>query len=164
MPTTLQIEQALTQIRSTFEKLGAQIDALTALLAQEPTVGQNAKKILDFYAGKWGLRHEGAKFIPNGAKDMNLLKRLQKDLEPGEICRRMLRYLASQDKFIVEAKHPIGLFVANVNKYALTQAEDDASFLRVQVVDCQHTPRCRSDQEHTKRKMADVRGNGHANL
>lgn len=127
---------------------GAELLAeLRALLEAEPTVGQNAKRILDYFVLNWERKFPTEKYVVNGAKDMSNLKRVLKTLPVEEVAARVRSYFRTSDRFIVEAKYTLPLFCSNINKLAGTNPS-------TYVVGCVHTPRCGSEAQHT-RKMLD---------
>lgn len=62
-------------------------------------------------------------------------------------------YLASTEKYIREAKHPLSLFLKDPVKYLATEAAPARQAPR----GCRHEPRCGDDAAHTSRDMAERR-------
>jgi hypothetical protein len=152
------LEALAKALRVTHAKLGEQLDTFDALLAGESTPAQTAKMLVGAFIAAWNARYRGATYVPDWVKDLACMKGLLKSgLTADEIQARIPRYLASQDTYVTQARHPLGLFKANINKFSGGERQDDEHFLRAPVVDCQHTPKCSSDQQHTSRKMSELR-------
>lgn len=156
-------EAFVVLMRKMHKRLGEELDIIEATLRAEATPGQIAKDLLDRFCLKWKERHRGEAYIVGGegAKLIGMLKRLltgKTPLEPAEIDRRMGVYFASRDPFIVNAKYPLEMFVKGINKYSGARAIDDASFLTAPPPgDCRHSPRCRTDVEHTEKRRREMR-------
>lgn len=163
---TPQLETLLKQIRATQDKLAEQVDALEAALLGEATIGQEAKAALAHFKTAWEKRYRGERYVPNYASEIPACKRMLAGVTLEDLKARQLRYLHDADPFYVKAKHPLGLFEKHLNKYGTGQyhgaslADGEADLFGP--VDCGHTPRCRSDAEHTRKQMAELR-HGRAN-
>jgi hypothetical protein len=130
---------------------GAELLAeLRALIEAEPTIGQNAKRILDYFVEHWKRKFPGEQYVVNGAKDMASLKRILKTLPVEEVAARVRSYFRQTERFIVEGKYSLPIFCASINK--LTTGNPSTY-----VVGCIHTPRCGSEQEHTRKQLDEVR-------
>lgn len=73
------------------------------------------------------------------------------------LVEMMRRYIADDEQFLVRQQHPFQIFANNPNRWAPTPPtframEDDAP-----PPSCHHDPPCRSDAEHTRKRMADLR-------
>lgn len=146
-----QIEKA----RMAWGKLGDELDALEAMVAQEPTPSQLAKQILSTYMTLWNQRYPGRRCVPNWPKDMAIAKRLLKHLDVDEIGRRLVTFFQMRDAFYTDAWHPLGMFASSINKLGgRGPGSDEDLVLSAPPPDCKHTPRCRTDVEHTRKLTA----------
>lgn len=125
-----------------------EVRGLRLMLDGEATPGQEAQGLVKDFAAAWNGKYAGQAYVPNWAKDVALVKRVLKTLDPAEVRLRIARYLASTDTFYSEARHPIGLFVAAVNKFA--QPADSPGLV---AVGCQHDPKCKTDAAHTAKLL-----------
>ena len=152
----------LDRVRAKYVALGEEFEAITLLLNAEPTPGQEAKRLIAVFCEQWAKRYRGQTYIPTYAKDIAMMKRLLKPLAAAEIERRIGLYLHSDDPFYANARHPLALFVSAINKFNVIGAADPSpfgdDFFAAKPVDCQHKPACHSDQEHTRRKTREMRG------
>lgn len=137
------------------EKLDATLGELSTQLGGGEALGDVLKRLYRVYGAAWAERYRGGRYVWAYQKDAPNLKRLLKMLGEEELSARMVRYIATDDPFIVRARHPFGLFVTGVNSYAGQAApftlEEDGP-----VADCRHSPKCRTDAEHTTRRRADL--------
>jgi hypothetical protein len=86
------------------------------------------------------------------------MKRLVRMIGVDELKARFVRYVKNDDPFYVKARHPFGLFVSSVNTHAAQgQAAEDLELSAAAPADCRHSPPCRSDVEHTRRRQQDLR-------
>ncbi len=151
------LQQALEALHAADDRLWKAIAEFEDLLSESQTPGQAAKAWLGEYGRAWTFRYRGEKFIvANWAKDMAIAKRLLAQLDAAELLARAKRFLADTDPFYVKARHPLGLFATNVNRYGTAPAHDD-DFLLSPPVGCKHQPPCTSDVAHTKRLSAELR-------
>lgn len=114
------------------------IEEMQALIAEEATTGQLAKRALATFGKFWSERYS-AKFVPSFARDMASLKRILKTVKLEDLERRMAAYLKDNERFVCSTTHSLPLFVANVNNYGARQAHgpdelllDDVSRTRKQ--------------------------------
>ena len=105
----------LQQLQADYTKLGIRIEELSALVREEQTPNQKAKRLLDAFCSKWAAV-KGRKYVPNGAKDIGICKRLVLADLP-DVLERMDRFLASKDAFVIRAGHSLPVFAATVNDY-----------------------------------------------
>lgn len=126
-------------------------EEMQAVLAEEATPGQLARRALETFGKLWTERYK-AKFLASHARDLASLKRILKTLSVEDIEGRMRAYLKDQDRFIASTNHSLPLFVSSANKYANASRPPDPP------TDCTHEPSCRSDVEHTKRRNEQLRG------
>jgi hypothetical protein len=151
------IEAHIVILRKRAEEMIAEANALEAALNDQPTEGQLAKQLLDFFVEHWEKQHKGRKYVVNGAKDMATFKRLLKTLDARSIAKRTKTYLynLSNDKFLVENGHSIGMFASRINSIRGDVAPSD--FTVAPPVGCKHQPPCASDQVHTAKAMKEAR-------
>ena len=115
----LKLETVLQQLQADYTKLGTRIEELSALVREEQTPNQKAKRLLDSFCSKWAAV-KGRKYVPNGAKDIGICKRLVLAELP-DVLERLDRFLASKDAFVVGAGHSLPAFAATVNNYGLQE-------------------------------------------
>lgn len=155
--TPEKLQKLLDQLRAQHSRMGDQLDAFEAMLLETHTPGQAAKQWLLAFGEAWAQRYRGEKFIvASWPKDMAIAKRLLAQLEHEELLARARGYLADPDPFYVRAKHPIGLFATNVNRYAKAAAHEE-DFLQAPAIGCTHRPQCKSDVQHTRRVSQELR-------
>lgn len=133
-------------------------EEMERLLDTNPTTGDLVRRLFEAWKVSWGGRYPGDQYAFAGAKDATNFKRLLKTFPPEEIERRMHAYLGDGDPFYTKGRHPLGLFVASINKHGTAQAAPDLELSAPTIPGCRHVPRCTSDQTHTKRTQADIRG------
>jgi hypothetical protein len=136
--------------RKLAKQLNDEIDALELALNEEPTPGQLAKQVLDFFVTRWETLYRGDKYVVSGKKDMASLIRVVKQLGAREVAVRMKAYLASTDKFYQDTKHGLPAFIGSINKFSTS---NPATY----VVGCTHTPRCGDDAQHTRRSLDEAK-------
>lgn len=153
-----------SKIDQRYEDLLAKCQTISTLvleLAEEiqtlkdagPTKGQNAKRLLDYFVVHWNRRYKGQKYVVKGAKDMGSLKLLLGQLDVDDVAARIARYFKTVDKIVIEGRHPLALFISGVNRYGSDTAPDAPQA----VVGCQHDPRCRTEADHTRRAMGEMK-------
>jgi uncharacterized protein YggU (UPF0235/DUF167 family) len=153
LKTRIEAHIAVQRKRAT--EMLAEADALEAAVHEQPTDGQLAKQLLDWFVAEWQKRHRGETYVVNGAKDMASLKRLLKQLSAREIAERMKLYLDSRDKFYVDARWSLALFCGSINKFM--PKSEGAYALSSAAVGCKHDPRCSSDAAHTARVVREAK-------
>lgn len=133
---------------------GAELLAeLRAVLDAEPTAGQNAKRILDYFAKNWEKKYRGQKFVlTNAPKYMGELKRICEQVVVDEVAARVKAYFSGEDKFVVDARHSLPVFISRFNELTSTPLVGAQA-----VIGCTHEPRCYDDAEHTRKQLADRR-------
>ncbi len=135
------ISEILERLYETHNRTGELLDELRAIVAKEPTPGQEAKRLLDYFVKHWERKYR-AKMVVNGKKDMGALKQLLTKLTMDDIAARIVVFFKTDDRFFAESKHSIGAFISNVNKLAARPAQ-------TWVVGCKHTPRCTNEAQCT---------------
>lgn len=152
------------------EKLAKLVTAATELTDHMNAVLAECREIIGGGAGiaaklqqverawkdAWSARYHG-EYVFNYARDRAQLKRLLRTFSVEELQARMVRYLQSDEIAVCRERHPFTWFCSSVNRYAPESSTTDLT-LAAPVADCKHMPRCTSDQQHTERKMRDLRG------
>ena len=139
----------------------AVLDEIAELAGGGDGIGAKLKTFETGWQVAWSGRYEGATYAFQYASDRPQEKRLLKLFGMEELLARAARYITDDDPFYVRNRHPFRLFVSAVNKYAAerpgngTAASEDAEWDRP--IGCQHTPPCRSDSEHTQRRLREGR-------
>lgn len=143
------IENKLEQIRKHLEKALQEIDVLTK--ACGPTVSSQLTRLFETWSALWFGRYRD-RYVFSGAKDGAQFKRLLQILPVEDIEQRLRRYISTDDNFLVQNRHALNLFFARVNAYSALDAEPE--FL---VIGCTHAPRCRTEAEHTRISVREVK-------
>ena len=131
------------------------LEEMQAIIAGKRGMGARMRLLSDGYLAAWAKRY-GGKYVWQRTEDSAAAKRLLQHLEPEELVKRAARYLRSPNPFYADQRHPFRLFARDVNAFAddlQIPFEDNGAT----VADCKHTPPCRSDQEHTRKRAADMR-------
>ena len=139
-------------IEELHEKLAEAHAELTHIVAGEAPMGDLIKAFETAYDAVWSARYPGH-YTWSYAKDRAQIKRLIRRIGFEDLHARAAVYLADHDPFYVKARHPFNLFVAGINRFV---PEANAP-MAAPVIDCQHTPLCQSDQEHTQKRLREVR-------
>ena len=152
--TTLKKLSALVEkLREVQAQTYALAEEMQALLSGNPGIGDKMKQVEIAWQAAWSSRYH-SDYVFNYTIDRAQEKRLLKSFTPAELQVRILNYIKSDDPFYVQRRHPFGVFVASVNSHAPAPAE---SFDLDAPIDCHHRPRCRTEQEHTKQRSAELR-------
>lgn len=143
------------------EKMDAIAREIDTLLGGGEGVGAVLKRLETFYSDAWRVRYDNP-YTWNYVVDRAQWKRLLKTLSVDEIEKRVLNYLRSSDEFYKKARHSFGIFVRSINQLA-AEAKDTPD-LELQpdgwgpcLREGKHTPVCKSDQEHTRRRTTEMR-------
>ena len=126
-------------------------EEMQRLLSGDPGIGARMQQVMASWQTAWDSRYH-AKYVWNGTVDPRHIKRLLKSFTPSDLQIRILHYIKSEDPFCAARRHPFALFVATVNQHAPVTAFDLAPS-----ADCRPTPRCRTDEEHTVKRGAEMR-------
>lgn len=152
-----QVEGIIARMRKSAEELTVQANDLEALLNGEDTTGQQIAGLFKSWGDIWGTRYKVAFVFMARAKCSAGFKRLlTAGMTVKDVEARMLAYVGSHERFYVDARHSLDLFFKCVNKFGATAAGDELA-LTAPVADCTHKPRCKSDQEHTRRRSQEMR-------
>jgi hypothetical protein len=128
-------------------------EGIIAMLEGNPTVGDTVRRLMLVWSSKWEVAYKD-RYRYIGPMEVNGFKKLLKTTDPDEIERRMAVYLRRSDLFYQKARHGLSVFFKSFNEFGAGQAD---AKLEAPVVGCQHRPPCGTDQEHTKRRMAEMR-------
>jgi hypothetical protein len=132
------------------------IDELQTIVEGGEPIGALLKHATAHFAELWTARYGGA-YVWQHTRDQPQMKRLIKQLGAADVEDRMLNYIRNGDDFFKQRKHPFTLFVSTVNQHASKGTEPASIDLEPEAVDCHHIPKCRSDQEHTRRRQEEMR-------
>lgn len=145
-------------LRETQAKSYAIVDELGALLHGGAGIGEKLKRCEAAWERAWESRYPNGRYVWMFTKDRPQMKRLLGSLDEADLEQRMIAYVRDDDPYLVRARHSFGLFVSQVNRYATAghaSTQDDLLF--EPPADCRHTPRCKSEQDHTRQRAADLR-------
>jgi hypothetical protein len=143
-------------LESITRRLGPHIKDLEATIARAHEQLRTIKEMLaggnpvgvarDLFADSWRAKY-GEPYTWSYAKDSAQIKRLLRAMGAEDLHARMLAYLSTSEPFIDRQRHSFGLFASTVNSYSARGRREDAP-----PAGCQHTPRCSSDVEHTRKR------------
>lgn len=140
-------------------KLGDIIAELDGILGGKAGIGAEMKQLASTFDRLWSERYargEMGRYVWGGKKDNAQLKRLIKMLGLAEAERRVGAYIASDDDFFRKHRHSFGMFVSTINQHASTD-RIEFSLDAPAPAGCKHTPPCKTDQEHTRRRRDELR-------
>ncbi len=121
--------------------------------------GENpVRDTIAYWCRAWKERY-GVSYdvMPGDAKQ---LRRLIVEHGGEEMHKRIDAFFSDRDRFIIQNKHPLGFFLKRAQNYASTAPpqwiamEDDHE---PAPIDCKHEPPCRTDAEHTRKRMSELR-------
>jgi len=145
------------------EKLQAVTTEIDTLLGGGVGMGQKLKDCEAAFDQAWCERYapgQRGRYVWAYQRDRPQMKRLITMLGVDELKIRMANYLVNDEAFYMRARHSFGAFVSSVNahaKAAPVNGSVQAFELDEAPADCRHTPRCRTDVEHTQKTKQDVR-------
>lgn len=149
------LERLVAELRDLQAKTYAITEEIQTVLGGGVGIAEKLKQLEQTFSTLWRARY-GSSYIWNYGKDRAQSKRLLGTLATIDIEKRMVVYLKDTDDFYVRSRHPFGLFVSSVNRHAEVNA--DAGELTLEAPpDCKHRPPCGTDQEHTRRRMEDMK-------
>ena len=154
-PNLKKIEGLLGLLVERHQQCAALIEEIVDLLGGGAGMAALLKDFEHAFTDVWSTRYRGQTYLWRYVKDRPQIKRLLKTLGLNELTLRAARYVANEDPFLVRERHPFGLFVSGINRYAAESGHDFD--LASPAVGCTHTPRCASDVEHTKKRSAEMR-------
>jgi len=143
--------------RDLVEKLDAIVAEADEILGGGIGIGQKIKELETTFEAAWAARYgAGRGYVWNYARDRAHWKRLIKMVGTVDLSERIQIYMNSREPHVVDARHSFPMFVATVNSYitAPLLPEGDGVY---PVVDCRHTPRCRTEVEHTRKRRDELK-------
>lgn len=157
MAETLKVEDVrkfVSEARAWLERGTALVQQLESKLEGSETLGQQMKRISDAFMLAWRRRY-GRDYVFVGAKDAQAVKRLLKVLPVEQVLARIPRYITNDDPFFGKVMHSLTMFASTINQHGEEQPEllEGGSAPS----GCKHKPPCRSDVEHTRRSIAEMR-------
>ena len=154
-PDLKKVEGLLAVLVERQQQCTALIEEIAELLGGGAGIAAQMKEFEGAFEHAWTQRYHGQRYLWRYVKDRPQIKRLLKTLGLEELTLRAARYIANEDPFLVRERHPFGLFVSGINRYA---EESDHGFdLASPAVGCSHTPRCINDVEHTRKRATEMR-------
>ena len=151
MPET-KLERLITDTEGLIARIHDHLRQMKALAAGENPVGE----VIGFWKDAWKFRH-GSDYDLSQA-DAGNIKRQVTRLGAADLKERLKRYLGDSEPFLMRQKHPLSIFWSRVNTYSTpTTAPQEMDDHDAPPSGCQHTPACRTDAEHTVRKMREMR-------
>lgn len=159
-PNVARLIKLLETARDLHIKTGALLDEFDELLGGGAGIASQMKAFMEAFDTAWCARYaagQHGRYIWRYAVDRPNIKRLLKALGLVEMVKRATVYVSNEDPYVIRSRHPFGLFVSGINSYC---GEGDAADLELSAqsaIDCRHAPRCTSEQEHTKKKQAELR-------
>jgi hypothetical protein len=137
------------------------LEEIDNLLGGRASISEKLKLLEAAFDTAWCSRYApgaSGRYVWNYAQDRSNSKRLLKSIAPEDLAARALRYIRSDDPFFVKQRHPFSLFVRSVNQWTPEgTAPEDLDLDSPVVGDCKHTPRCKDDAQHTRRRHAEMR-------
>lgn len=136
--------------------MGATLKELETILGGGITIGKKIKALELLWKTAWSSRYH-TDYTFNYRVEGPHLKFLAQNFTQEDLQVRALNYIRNDDKFYADRRHPFTLFRSQINAFAPAGTSPDLQLEAPTVGDCKHEPRCKSDQEHTRRKMAEAR-------
>lgn len=150
-----QLTKLVASHRELLAKMFVISEEIELLLKGKVTIHAQAIDALNYFDAVWFERYH-APYVHRIDTELPQLKRFIRETHDVEIVkRRMFNYIRNDDAYYAERRHPFGLFVTSFNSHT-----DEAAHtldLGDAVADCRHTPRCRTDAQHTNRKRNELR-------
>lgn len=160
--TSEKIRKLLEFAKGRHDQVGEILAEIETLLGGGVGIGEKLKAAYARWIELHATRYPG-KYVFVFAKDGPQMKRLIQALGLEELLDRMATYIRDSDPFLTKARHPFGLFVSGVNRYVSEGKDAEALELEAEgVPDCHHVPACKSDAEHTRRKLEEMRRGSHS--
>lgn len=156
-------DDKLTKLRKLYQALRENqarsyelLEEFGRVLDGDPGVAEHMKHLERRWNALWEARYR-VPYMWVYAKDRAQWKRLLAGgLTVADLEARVVAYIKSNDPFYVTRRHPFGIFVSVVNTLAAA-APEELELSAPAPSDCSHEPRCKSDQEHTRRRSLEVR-------
>ena len=140
-------------IEGRLRQVDADLADLRRLATAQPTTASEVRRLFEAFSAGWKRRY-GASYQFTGARDGAQFKRLLRSSTVVVLEAAIDHYLASDDRFLCENKHPLALFIGTVNRWTVV---GDAYDVEGRPVGCRHSPTCRTDAEHTRKMIAERR-------
>lgn len=150
--STASVLERISRARAMLQEALEQLDDAEALVEAKPTLGKQAQVLVGSFCSAWHARYRTAYVVANEGQAIQNAKKVLRAVPLAEIQARIDRYLDSRDAYLVQAKHPLGLFLSDVNRWAQVGLAFGG------VIGCEHLPACESEAECTKRRLAVMRG------
>lgn len=156
-----QLKVKVTKLYDALREQQAKCYAITEeigkILRGDPGIGDDMKAAREIWQGLWSARYRGD-YVWTMTREMPQLKRILQQLGLVEFEQRAGNYLSSTDPYYAQSRHSFGLFTSQVNRFATAGTPTGDLGLEVDApADCKHAPRCKTDQEHTRRRSEDLR-------
>ena len=148
---TAAILDRLSRARAMLLDALEQIDDAEALAEAKPTLGKQAQVLVGSFCSAWHTRYKTAYVVANEGQAIASAKKVLRSIPLLDLQQRIERYLDSRDAYLAQAKHPLGLFLSDVNRWAQTGLAFGG------VIGCDHAPACESEADCTRRRMAVMR-------
>lgn len=148
------LRATIALLRREVEIIIGAIGDLEAIMDGQATTGTTAAAALEEFGRLWSAKYRTPYVVGNRVAILATMKRvLRAGVSGPELRNRMAKYLLSTDPFYLKGRHPLTVFLANVNAFAA-----DALPLTSAAVGCAHVPPCPSDAAHTRKTQAELRG------
>lgn len=122
------------------------------------SVADKVKRVETFFQAEWESVYGGA-YAWRYSVDVPNIKRLLRSIDVEELLRRIENFFGNREDFYRKGRHTFGMFVATVNTHASYGADTDANAFDLEPPpDCKHKPPCKTDQQHTKKRAAEMAG------
>jgi hypothetical protein len=139
------IEALVDEMESHLAKAHDVLIDIRRTMAGENPVGE----AIGAWRAAWAARYHTD--YTTTVADGSHFKRLLRTIDLQDLKVRMQLYMQSQEKFIVNTRHSLGLFVANINQFLAPDLLGAGG-----PPDCKHQPPCRTDAEHTQRRTREM--------
>ncbi len=151
------LARLLPVARELHDKMTAVLNEIEEIFGGGVGIASKLQQVETAYKAAWSGRYHGD-YVFNYQRDRAALKRVLQKLTPEDLQVRMVRYLQDDTPAVARERHPFQWFLSSVNRYADAGESVRDVELSAPVADCRHTPRCKSDQEHTRLKMRELHG------
>lgn len=136
-------------------------EEIERVLGGQQRLGDILKDLEHAFDSAWCARYAPGRtgaYVWAYVKDRPQMKRLVRMLGVDELKARFIRYMRNDDPFYVKARHPFGSLVSSVNTHAAQgEAAEGFDLADQPPAGCKHSPPCRNDVEHTRRRQQDLR-------
>ncbi len=162
--TAAKLERLLGKATELYDQLGDVLEEFDEVLGGGAGIGAKLKRVYEEFGHAWGTRYANGDpkaYVWNMRVDAPNAKRIIKAVGVDEVIARIPRFVRDDFDPLLRARHPFAWFVKAINQYAEKSAagvgdlELDAA---PAPADCRHTPRCKSDAEHTSRRRLYMSG------